>query len=164
MKYFRCDVTKEEDWQNLWKQAESKLGYISILVNNAGIIPSPSYKGPTLWKKCLDIMSYGVSIGIFLAIEKMSITKECIPIQIQICNPINVSAILNREDQVEGLLTLVQYLDSQQPPIHMKWVRVMWPPSGELLDIQETLPQLSLTFTTLKVKPTHTFFMILLSC
>jgi NAD(P)-dependent dehydrogenase (short-subunit alcohol dehydrogenase family) len=68
---FRCDVTQKEDWETLWQHAQDYFGggQITLLVNNAGINPSPG------WKLCLDIMLTGVCYGTFMAIEKMSISK-----------------------------------------------------------------------------------------
>ena len=66
----RCDVTKEDDWQDLWTHAENILeGKVSILVNNAGIKPDLG------WKPCVDVMLMGVGYGTFLALEKMGISK-----------------------------------------------------------------------------------------
>ncbi len=65
----RCDVTKEEDWSSMWSKAEEKLGYISILINNAGVHPNAG------WKKCLEVMLWGQFLGNELAMSKMSTKK-----------------------------------------------------------------------------------------
>ena len=69
MWYCRCDVTKENDWEDLWNHAESELGKVGILVNNAGVNPTHG------WRKCTDIMLTGVGIGTFLAIRRMGTSK-----------------------------------------------------------------------------------------
>ena len=41
--FFKCDVSKKEDWLSLWDNAEKSLeGSIDILVNNAGVHPGVS--------------------------------------------------------------------------------------------------------------------------
>ena len=67
--FVKCDVTKEEDWKDLWAKAEKEFGYIHILINNAGVHPS------TGWKLCLDVMLWAQFIGTYLAMEKMGTTK-----------------------------------------------------------------------------------------
>jgi len=68
--FFRCDVTKEDDWEKIWSHAEDTFGdKVQILVNNAGVNP---VRG---WKMCMDIMIYGVMIGSFMARDKMGKTK-----------------------------------------------------------------------------------------
>ena len=67
---FRCDVTKESDWNELWAHAEAEFkGKVSVLVNNAGVNPGHG------WRVCLNIMLTGVSNGTYLAIEKMGTSK-----------------------------------------------------------------------------------------
>ena len=67
---YRCDVTKEDDWEKIWSHAEDTFGdKVQILVNNAGVNP---VRG---WKMCMDIMIYGVMIGSFMARDKMGKTK-----------------------------------------------------------------------------------------
>ena len=53
----------------MWNHAESKLGKVGILVNNAGVNPTHG------WRKCTDIMLTGVGIGTFLAIRRMGTSK-----------------------------------------------------------------------------------------
>jgi NADP-dependent 3-hydroxy acid dehydrogenase YdfG len=62
-------VTKEEEWAQLWSETVSQLGYVSVLINNAGLAPKP---GGATWKTCVDVMVYGVGMGTNLAVEKMS--------------------------------------------------------------------------------------------
>ena len=69
----RCDVSKEDEWQDLWTHTETAFGgKVSLLVNNAGINPKHG------WKACINIMLTGVGYGTFLALEKMGISKVCI--------------------------------------------------------------------------------------
>ena len=53
----------------MWNHAESELGKVGILVNNAGVNPTHG------WRKCTDIMLTGVGIGTFLAIRRMGTSK-----------------------------------------------------------------------------------------
>merc|ERR1712156_480564 len=56
----RCDVSNEDEWQDLWNHTETAFGgKVSLLVNNAGI----------------NIMLTGVGYGTFLALEKMGVSK-----------------------------------------------------------------------------------------
>ena len=65
-----CDVSKEDDWQDLWSHTETAFGgKVSLLVNNAGVSPQHG------WKTCINIMLTGVGYGTFLAIEKMGTSK-----------------------------------------------------------------------------------------
>ena len=64
----RCDVSKPVEFEQLWSKAESALGKISILINNAGFYSDDV-------KKCLDVMLYGVSLGVNLALDKMNINN-----------------------------------------------------------------------------------------
>jgi len=65
-----CDVSKEDDWQDLWSHTETAFGgKVSLLVNNAGVNPQHG------WKACINIMLTGVGYGTFLAIEKMGTSK-----------------------------------------------------------------------------------------
>jgi len=62
--FVKCDITKKDDWSELWELAEKSLkGPIDILINNAGLSAS--------WDKMLDIMVMGHVRGVFMAIEKM---------------------------------------------------------------------------------------------
>jgi len=66
----RCDVSKEEDWQDLWAHTETAFGgKVSLLVNNAGVNPQHG------WKASINIMLTGVGYGTFLALEKMGTSK-----------------------------------------------------------------------------------------
>ena len=63
-----CDVTKQEQFLQLFNEAEKffKVNCIDILVNNAGVIDSVG------WKKCMDVNIMGVMIGGDIAFERMS--------------------------------------------------------------------------------------------
>ena len=66
----RCDVSKEDDWQDLWLHTETTFdGKVSLLVNNAGVNPKHG------WKASISIMLTGVGFGTFLALEKMGTSK-----------------------------------------------------------------------------------------
>ena len=62
-----CDVTKEEQFVNLFDETEKYFkNNVDMLVNNAGI---NSLLG---WKKCMDVNIIGVMIGTEIAMERMS--------------------------------------------------------------------------------------------
>ena len=69
--YFpRCDVTSSDDWTRLWDSTESFFSSkVTLLVNNAGVNPQHG------WRVCQDIMLTGVSIGSFMALERMGTSK-----------------------------------------------------------------------------------------
>ena len=76
---YRCDVSKEEDWQELWTHTETTFGgKVSLLVNNAGVNPRHG------WKASINIMLTGVGFGTFLALEKMGTSKVCIFISLSL--------------------------------------------------------------------------------
>lgn len=54
----------------LWNHAEEYFSnQVTLLVNNAGVNPTFGYK------TCIDINLLGLSLGVFLAMEKMSTSK-----------------------------------------------------------------------------------------
>jgi len=68
--FVKCNVAVEQDWIDLWDNAEKLLnGPIEVLINNAGVHPGLG------WKKNLDVNLYGMSHGVFLAIERMGRTN-----------------------------------------------------------------------------------------
>jgi len=68
--FYSCNVTKQEDWELLWNHAEEYFSdQVTLLVNNAGVNPTFGYK------TCIDINLLGLSLGVFLAMEKMSTSK-----------------------------------------------------------------------------------------
>ena len=62
-----CDVTKEEEFKNLFNKAEEyfKVGCVDILGNNAGI--NVNYG----WRKCMEVNIMAVMNGTEIAIERM---------------------------------------------------------------------------------------------
>ena len=66
--FVRCDVIKQEEFVNLFDEAEKAFGVkcIDILVNNAGINNNLG------WRKCFDVNIYGVMIGMEIAMERMT--------------------------------------------------------------------------------------------
>ena len=69
-KPFRCDVSKEKDWESMWEHVETTFNSkVQVLVNNAGLNPSAG------WKPCIDVMLYGTMIGTFLARKKMGTSQ-----------------------------------------------------------------------------------------
>ena len=67
---YRCNVSKQSDWEATWKYIEETFGdKIEILINNAGV--SPAFG----WKLCLDVNIYGVMMGSYVARDKMGKTK-----------------------------------------------------------------------------------------
>jgi len=67
--FVKCDVSQEDSWKSLWEETETKLGPVTLLCNNAGVHPGHG------WKRCLDIMLYGVCHGAYLALDKMGTSK-----------------------------------------------------------------------------------------
>ena len=64
------DVTKQEEWREVWEKAEKFFGgRVEVLCNNAGIFHK------TEWKRTLDINLMGVAYGTMLAMEKMGVSK-----------------------------------------------------------------------------------------
>ena len=62
-----CDVTKEDQFINLFDQTEKFFGVkcVDILVNNAGINNNLG------WRKCFDVNIMGVMIGMEIALDRM---------------------------------------------------------------------------------------------
>ena len=66
--FVACDVTKQDEFTNLFDEAEKYFDtQVELLVNNAGI--NPAKLG---WRKCMDVNIYGVMIGTEIALERMS--------------------------------------------------------------------------------------------
>ena len=71
--YVKCDVTKENDFNALFDEAEKyfKVDCIDLLVNNAGI------NGISVgWKKCMDVNIMGVMTGTDIALKRMKSTSK----------------------------------------------------------------------------------------
>ena len=65
--YIQCDVTQEDQFENLFDQTESyfKVNCIDLLVNNAGINTNFG------WKKCMEVNIIGVMTGTDIALKRM---------------------------------------------------------------------------------------------
>ena len=65
--FVKCDVTKEEEFKNLFDKAEEffKVRCIDILVNNAGINTNLG------WRKCMDVNIMAVMMGLEMAMDRM---------------------------------------------------------------------------------------------
>ena len=62
-----CDVTKQDEFVNLFDETEKYFkSQVEMLVNNAGINPLLG------WRKCMDVNIIGVMIGTEIATERMS--------------------------------------------------------------------------------------------
>ncbi len=62
-------MTKREEWDSAWKEAEEKLGSVTLLVNNAGVPPEAG------WRTCMEVMGKGAFIGTEITMEKMGREK-----------------------------------------------------------------------------------------
>ena len=65
--FVQCDVTKEEEFRNLFDRAEENFGVtcVDILANNAGINVNHG------WRKCMEVNIMAVMSGTELAMERM---------------------------------------------------------------------------------------------
>ena len=65
--FVKCDVTKEDQFEALFDQAETyfKVNCIDLLVNNAGINTNFG------WKKCMEVNIMGVMTGTDIALQRM---------------------------------------------------------------------------------------------
>jgi len=65
--FVTCDVTKEEQFKNLFDKAEEFFGVscVDILVNNAGINTNLG------WRKCMEVNIMAVMMGTEIAMERM---------------------------------------------------------------------------------------------
>jgi len=64
------DVTKEDQWREVWDKAEKFFdGKVEVLCNNAGIFHKKD------WKRVLDINLHGLACGTMLAMEKMGVSR-----------------------------------------------------------------------------------------
>ncbi|MGD1841787.1 MAG: SDR family NAD(P)-dependent oxidoreductase [Thermonemataceae bacterium] len=71
--FIKCDVSKQEDWQNAIKQVLDEQSSIDILVNNAGIIDYSPIHEITLdtWNKVTGVNQTGVLLGMKAVIPQM---------------------------------------------------------------------------------------------
>ena len=65
--FVECDVTKEEDFVNLFDKTEQffKVSCVDILANNAGVNLNFG------WRKCMEINIISVMLGTEIALERM---------------------------------------------------------------------------------------------
>ena len=65
--FVKCDVTKEDEFANLFNETEKKFNVacVDVLVNNAGINTKLG------WKKCIDVNMIGVMTGCGIALARM---------------------------------------------------------------------------------------------
>ena len=65
--FVRCDVTKEEQFINLFDETEKifDVKCVDLLVNNAGINNNLG------WRKCFDVNIMGVMMGMEIALDRM---------------------------------------------------------------------------------------------
>lgn len=58
-----ADITKVEDLQRLKQHVETKLGPVSLLMNNAGIQPGSSIFEPGGWDRIIEVNLFGIVRG-----------------------------------------------------------------------------------------------------
>ena len=65
--FFKCDVTKDEEFEQLFDEAEKffKVSCVDILANNAGINTNFG------WRKCMEVNIMSVMAGTYIAVERM---------------------------------------------------------------------------------------------
>ena len=85
--FLKCDVTLNEDWMNMWDQAEHALGgKIEILCNNAGVpakVDNIVIDRPQICRfelqagmdTTLAVMTFGATFGVAYALERMGVSK-----------------------------------------------------------------------------------------
>jgi NAD(P)-dependent dehydrogenase (short-subunit alcohol dehydrogenase family) len=75
-RFYRHDVTSEDDWRSVAQQAESDLGPLKVVVNNAGIAVLATVEDETLegWRKTQEVNVEGVFLGTQTAIKHMKET------------------------------------------------------------------------------------------
>ncbi len=71
--FFRLDVTREEDWANVVKEAISRFGKLTTLINNAGIYWPRGTEEETLegWNTMISVNQTGVWLGMKAAVPAM---------------------------------------------------------------------------------------------
>jgi 2,5-dichloro-2,5-cyclohexadiene-1,4-diol dehydrogenase 2 len=71
--FVRLDVTKEADWLNAVKEAVSRFGKLTTLINNAGIYWPQGVEAETMdgWNKMTAVNQTGVWLGMKTAIPAM---------------------------------------------------------------------------------------------
>ena len=76
--FVKCDVTKRQEYINLFEAAVKKFGAIDIVVNNAGISePSSFYDNPDdLWVKVVDVNMTAMILGCRLGVAYFTASKR----------------------------------------------------------------------------------------
>ena len=71
--FFRLDVTREEDWSNAVKEAVSRFGKLTTLINNAGIYWPRGTEEETVegWNTMISVNQTGVWLGMKAAVPAM---------------------------------------------------------------------------------------------
>ena len=71
--FLRADVSEQDAWGQIVTAAESSLGGLDVLVNNAGVIRSEDFCSETLagWDDVIRVNQTGVFLGIRAAVPAM---------------------------------------------------------------------------------------------
>lgn len=71
--FVKMDVSKEADWQNVFKQTEDKFGPVNVLVNNAAFTfqDNPEDFDLDKWKQLTDVDLGGTLLGMKYAVKAM---------------------------------------------------------------------------------------------
>ncbi len=71
--FFRLDVTREEDWSHAVKEAVSRFGKLTTLINNAGIYWPRGTEEETVegWNTMISVNQTGVWLGMKAAVPAM---------------------------------------------------------------------------------------------
>lgn len=71
--FIHHDVTREEEWEDLFGRVEGELGPVDIVINNAGIVEVGSVEDTTWdqWRRVMSVNSDGVFLGTRAAIRHM---------------------------------------------------------------------------------------------
>lgn len=92
--FIQHDVSKEEDWEKVVKQAEKKFGPIHILVNNAGISPILSLESSLdEYLNVVKINQVSVFLGMKYVLPSMKKVKTASIINISSINGLQAGAL-----------------------------------------------------------------------